>query len=297
MKGIISIFLLPFEFEDFAGTLFSLKRNSTFIDKSVLLKIDITLCLSDEMTDWTTSKLPKEYVIERVLELCRVYLDWCEYNLYVEQSNIILGCVSHRRKSWRTYQNADFFIWLDSDIFFKDITLSSVLNSLKLIREAGYEEFILTPQIVKQWDNTWDVLVNSRFLDAKIGYQAECNIYADSIAINDQINILEIQTFKFAGGWFSILSKGLLDRVGIPDTFGHYGLDDTFIMYCCGLMKRKGFEVNQFILQNLIVGEIYKHKTNATIKNFITTKNRKDEFRKIAATNFEKELKEFDNRI
>ena len=79
MKGVITIFLLPYEFEDFAITLNALKRNSAFLDKDIYLKVDITLCLSDEMTDWETSILPKEYIAERVAELCKVYIDWCEY--------------------------------------------------------------------------------------------------------------------------------------------------------------------------------------------------------------------------
>ena len=93
-----------------------------------------------------------------------------------------------------------------------------------------------------------------------------------------------------------IISKKLLDRTGLPDSLGHYGPDDTFVMYCCILLKCKGYNVHQFVLENLIVGEIYKHKTNKTIKKNIHSKNRKDDFRKIAELNFEKELNIFKHK-
>ena len=76
MKGIISIFAMPQEIDDLALTLERLKRNSAYIDKSVKYVIDITLSLSNELTDWETSKLPKEYFRDRAMELCEKYLDW-----------------------------------------------------------------------------------------------------------------------------------------------------------------------------------------------------------------------------
>ena len=60
MKGIITIFALPQELEDLALTLYNLKRNSIYLDPDTQYKIDITMCLSDELTDWSKTKLPKE---------------------------------------------------------------------------------------------------------------------------------------------------------------------------------------------------------------------------------------------
>ena len=81
MKGIISIFVMPQELEDLALTLDRLKRNSVYLDGSTKYKVDITMSLSNELTDWESSKLPKEYIKERTQELCQKYLDWCEYHL------------------------------------------------------------------------------------------------------------------------------------------------------------------------------------------------------------------------
>ena len=106
MKGVITIFAMPQELEDLALTLNMLKRNSAFIDPSVQYKVDVTMCLSDELTDWENSKLPKEYIKERTIELVEKYLDWCLWDLQWDNPNI-LGCVSQRRTSLQRNTDAD----------------------------------------------------------------------------------------------------------------------------------------------------------------------------------------------
>lgn len=297
MNGIISIFLLPFEVEDFAITLSCLKRNSFYLDKDMKIKLDITLCLSDELTDWNNSKLPKQYFEDRTKELLNVYTDWCEYDLNIEYGVEIIGCLSHRRASWKKHPDADFFIWLDTDICFKDITLSYIINSYKVVKQNEIDLFVITPQIVRQWDNTWDVLVNKSFLNQPINYQSNADIYTDVMSVNGEVNVVECPTFKFAGGWFTLISKKLFDTIGLPESFEHYGPDDTFMMVCCMLMKQKGYPVHQFTMENLLVGEMYKYKINNSIRNYVSARNRKDEFRKSSEQNFNIELEIFNNKI
>ena len=125
MKGVITIFALPQELEDLALTLNMLKRNSVYLDHSVSYKVDITLCLSDELTDWEQTKLPKEYFKQRTTELVTKYLDWCEWELLWGGENI-LGCVSQRRHSLTQNPTADFFIWLDCDFVFFTFTTNKL---------------------------------------------------------------------------------------------------------------------------------------------------------------------------
>lgn len=296
MKGIISIFALPQELEDLAGTLERLKRNSVYLDGSVQYKIDITMSLSDELTDWENSKLPKEYIKERTIELVEKYLDWCLWNLNWDNPNI-LGCVSQRRMSLKNNQDADFFIWLDCDIIFKDTTLYYISSAYQMAKETGLENIIVTPQFVKQWDDTWDVVVNKNFWNKPINYHFNSNIYFDSLPQLEEIQVKEIPSFKFAGGWFTLISKSLLNEIGIPESFGHYGLEDTFVMACSFMMRQKGKLVSQFILENLIVGENHKNRTNQTIKKYISAKDKKEEFKKIAHSNWETEISLFNNKI
>jgi hypothetical protein len=297
MKGVITIFAMPQELEDLALTLNMLKRNSVFRDKSVDYKLDITMCLSNELTDWGNSKLPMEYFENRTRELVEKYCDWCEYKtLTFEKSNGILGCVSQRRMSLENNSDADFFIWLDCDFTFKDTTLFYSVSSYKMLKEAGMDTFVITPQFVKQWDNTWDVIVNERFWNHQLDYELVADVYEDTLPQIGEVAVKEIETFKFAGGWFTLISADLLKKIGVPESLGHYGLEDTFVIECAKIMKSKGEPVSQFIMENLLIGESYTHRPNETIKSFISSKNRKAEFTKIANDNFANELKNFYER-
>jgi hypothetical protein len=253
------------------------------------------MSLSNQLTDWENSKLPKEYIKERTQELCEKYLDWCQYDLQFDNENV-LGCVSQRRMSLKNNQDADFFIWLDCDIVFKDTTLYYITSAYQMVNQSGLENSIITPQFVKQWDNTWDVVVNKAFWNEPINYHFQSNIYFDSLPQLQEIEIKEIPTFKFAGGWFTLISKSLLNEIGVPESFGHYGLEDTFVMVCSSIMKQKGKSVSQFVLENLIVGENHKNRTNQTIKKYISSIDKKEEFKKIAHSNWETEINLFKNK-
>lgn len=292
MKGIISIFTMPQELEDLALTLDRLKRNSVYLDGSVQYKVDIVMCLSDELTDWNQSKLPKEYIKDRTIELVEKYLDWCLWDLQWGNPHI-LGCVSQRRGSLKSNPDADFFIWLDCDIVFKDTTLYYITSAYQMTQESGVENVIITPEFVKQWDNTWDVIVNKNYWNKPINYHLSSNIYADSLPQLEEVGVREISAFKFAGGWFTLISSKLLNKIGIPESFGHYGLEDTFVMACSYVMKQNGENVSQFVLENLIAGENHTSRTNNIIKQYIYSYNKKDQFKKIAEQNFESELNRF----
>jgi hypothetical protein len=124
----------------------------------------------------------------------------------------------------------------------------------------------------------------------------DANIYYDSLPQLEEIGVKEIPTFKFAGGWFTLISKSLLNEIGIPESFGHYGLEDTYIIECMNIMKSNNDYISQFIVENLVIGESYTQRCNETIKKYIASKNRKDEFTKIAMNNFRNELTNFYER-
>jgi len=296
MKGVITIFAMPQELEDLALTLNMLKRNSVFRERDIDYKVEVTMCLSDELTNWEESFLPKDYIWQRTAELCKKYLGWCEYELRIETESEILGCVSQRRMSLKNNPDADFFIWLDCDFTFKDTTLFYVSSAFKMLKEGGIDNFVVTPQFVKQWDNTWDIIVNDRFLDKSLNYHEGADAYEDTLPEYGEVGVKEIQSTKFAGGWFTCLSGDLLRKTGIPESFGHYGLEDTFVIECMNIMKSQNDYISQFIIENLVIAESYTQRPNETIKSFIKSKNRKAEFTKIATDNFRNELKNFYER-
>jgi len=294
MKVVISIFCLPYEIDDLENTLNQLKKASYYIDKKIDWCLDVTMCLADDMVNWNKSSLPKKFFEDKLLKLLSI-TDWCTKN--IQTSTEIKGCVSQRRYSLEKHREADYFIWLDTDIIFDERTLFYIEQSIKGTNK-DYLQTIITPEIVRVWDNTWDCIVNEQFLDKPLEYQKTNDPYKDS-GIKGDISIVPVNNsnspqsrFKFAGGWFTCISGKLLNRIGVPDSFAHYGYEDTFLMVGSEkLVREQNEEIHQFKIKNLVVCENYKYRGHYHYLNSLSVYDRREEFKKISHDNFLPELK------
>jgi len=294
MKVVISIFCLPYEIDDLENTLTQLKKASYYIDKKIDWCLDVTMCLADDMVNWNKSSLPKKFFEDKLLKLLSI-TDWCTKN--IQTSTEIKGCVSQRRYSLEKHREADYFIWLDTDIIFDERTLFYIEQSIKGTNK-DYLQTIITPEIVRVWDNTWDCIVNEQFLDKPLEYQKTNDPYKDS-GIKGDISIVPVTNsnspqsrFKFAGGWFTCISGKLLNRIGVPDSFAHYGYEDTFLMVGSEkLVREQNEEIHQFKIKNLVVCENYKYRGHYHYLNSLSVYDRREEFKKISHDNFLPELK------
>jgi len=294
MKVVISIFCLPYEIDDLENTLNQLKKASYYIDKKIDWCLDVTMCLADDMVNWNKSSLPKKFFEDKLLKLLSI-TDWCTKN--IQTSTEIKGCVSQRRYSLEKHREADYFIWLDTDIIFDERTLFYIEQSIKGTNK-DYLQIIITPEIVRVWDNTWDCIVNEQFLDKPLEYQKTNDPYKDS-GIKGDISIVPVTNsnspqsrFKFAGGWFTCISGKLLNRIGVPDSFAHYGYEDTFLMVGSEkLVREQNEEIHQFKIKNLVVCENYKYRGHYHYLNSLSVYDRREEFKKISHDNFLPELK------
>lgn len=293
MKIVISIFLLPYEIDDLERIVNQLKLGSTLLSGKNHWLLDVNLCLADDMVNWPASSIPKDYFLNRLRAISRK-ADWCEARFTCHDH--IKGCVSHRRHSFNSNTDADFFVWLDGDIIFSERILTFLEQGAeKLVQMSPLA--ILTPEIVRVWDSTWDCLVNERYLSKPIGYQATNDPFHDAgvkgpVSLESVTNKIPGQPrFKFAGGWFTCLSAPLLQKTGIPESFGHYGLEDTFVMWAAEKLVSRGIDfVAQYKMKNLVVCENYKYRDYGYMNDMVVIKNRKDEFKKLSQENFSMEL-------
>jgi hypothetical protein len=203
MKIVFTTFILPNEIDDLERILISLKRASKFIDGNDY-QFCISLGISDYLTDWNSSKLDKQFIIDK-FESLKLLTDWANNSIFQMREDI-LGCVSSRRTAHLEISDATHFVWLDSDIIFDEQILFYLQNAIVGIEEEGIKNYILTPEIVKIWDNTWDCLVNENYLDKPINYHKtndpymECGVYGDiSIKLVNN-NVMGQPASKFAGG-------------------------------------------------------------------------------------------------
>lgn len=281
----IGTFLLPQEVDMYEQTLIQLKMNSYRL-KDMKVILDATLCLSNTLTDWSTSKIPIEYFEHKFRSFARL-ADWCEFRPTIECGDNVLG-VNDQHRNMIEMENTgiDAYMWLDSDIIFPSNLLSTLEQSITHIIDSGLTHYVITPQYVRQWDATWDVVTNDRYLNDVLKSNFECDSY--KMIYDQQLNILSllpISEFKFGAGWCTVISRHLLHQIGVPNELGHYGNEDTNLMYCVMALNRNGQRVHQFIMRGLIVCENWKYRDTSHYTNFITSINRQDEYRKIAQQN------------
>jgi hypothetical protein len=285
----IVIHLLPHEIDWFEWQSKQFKLGSYYIQDKVI--IDVTLNLN--LIDWNQSQLPKQFFIDKFNQI-KLLWDWAETQFIIDENNKCLGCDDKRRESIRS-TIADNILYLDSDLLFKPELLNYIIESAKLI---NHDYYIISPQTVKMWDNSWDIITNKNYINNPANMET---YYANDpfkiISNNfEDLNLTPINQFKFGGGWFNLLSTKLLKLTDIPDSFGPYGIDDLYVMVCCNIMKQKGYDVQQYVLENAVAIENFKYRWNP-YKEYLYSISKQDEFRKLAEDNLNLEIQNFINRI
>ncbi len=287
MTTQIVIHLLPHEIDWFEWQSKQLKIGSAYIEDKVL--IDITLNLN--LVNWDDSQIPKQYFIDKFNQTLK-YFDWCDTIIDINENNTCLGIDDKRRNSIRL-STSDNIVYLDCDIIFKPETLALLINGAKQVKD---EYYIISPQTPKLWDRTWDVLVNKNYINEQYGFERQIDPYSILTEDYGDISLKPIDVFKFGGGWFNLLSTKLLKLTDIPNSFGPYGIDDTYVMFCCDMMKQKHMLPQQYVIENLVIAENYTFRHNPYV-GYLNMIDKKDEFKKQAEENFQIELNKFYNKI
>jgi len=286
MKGVIVLYVLPMELLDLKEISERLLKSFRYIEDDSRWKLHAILGTSEEIIDWESSRLTEEWAIE---EFNKIAEDWTEEDIF-EVRKDVLGCSDARRVTIDEHPDADYFIWLDPDIIFDELTLFYIDKGIDIGEGFTDEPFIITPEIVRIWDSTWDCLVNERFLDKPLDYQKTNNAYVDTVFNPDfpptleevHNNVSGLPRFKFAGGWFNCYSAKILRNIGIPKTLGPYGVEDTWLMHAMEkLVVQQRESYKQFKLKNIIVGENYLYRDDTKIDG-INLIDRRQEFRKEA---------------
>jgi hypothetical protein len=303
----ILIHCLPREIDGCERVLDQLHRASYFLEPQDEVVLDCTLNLSDSLCDWNNSKLPKEY-FENRWKAAEKRSDWTVTNHFkITHDDSIMGCNDVRRNGIREHSdNTTHFMYLDCDIYFSQYILSYIFRTLDSVNN---EYTIVTPEILKLWDSSWDDISNKRWR-VKEGpvWQSydPFNLDKECFDYLDQVSIREVPVVKFGGGLLTTISSNLLKLIDIPDTFPGYGLDDTFVMECANQMKRMGYDVKQYAIENIIAIENRKYKGEGLnpyldLLDDFTMDERgqqiKNKFRTIAQNNFSSEVNKFINRL
>ena len=300
----IVLHCLPREIDGVERICNQLQRSSHLLEDNDEVILDFTLNISDTLTDWNKSKLPKELFVEK-WKMMEQRSDWTHKNIFeINTDDTCLGCNDKRRNSIRKYSDdVTHFMYLDTDVHFSIYNLFYIFRAIEEIKN---EYSIISSQLLRLWDDGWNVISNDRFIP--MGYDSKIWLKFDPFGIDsevikhlDEINIKELPYIKFGGGWFNIFSSNLLKFIDVPDSLSSYGLDDTFVADCSNLMKQKGYDVSQYILDNMVVCENRKYRDlnpyNNLIEDLTIDESFKQKYRDNAQLHYPNEIENFKNKL
>lgn len=291
-KILIAEHILPHEIDRFETQMRQLNKSSLHIQNSVHIELYVVLNISPTLVEFKKENL-KKFIIDK-FEDCKSMCSWvnkCTFKIIDDDS--ILGVVDFRRDVVRNYDaSITDLIFLDSDLCFHETLLAFLISSLDEIKNKYY---VIVPQTVKLWDYTWDVLTHKDFVDKPYGFERIFDAtQAETQEISD-VGLVESSVFKFAGGWFNLYCMDLWRFVGVPDEFGPYGVEDTFIMFASEIMKQRNYDVQQYILQGQYIAENYLYKNPYT--NDIVLKGKKELWTKNANAAFPMMVEKFSSQL
>lgn len=245
MKYRIIQYIQPWEIDDFERQVHLMILSSFHIDSSDEVIWDVTLNISDDIIDWEESSISKDYIINKFNYLNNLVKQY--YTAEFDMDVSIQGCTDKRRSCQS--KNHDFVIWLDSDVYFSNLTLPYLIESSKQIQD---DCFMVSPQIIKYWDSSWDCIVNEQFLSYPTNHRDFFDLYSiDQFVQNSNIKLKQNQFMKFGGGWFNLFKKNMFELVPLPEELGSYASDDTYTMICSAK-----YNIKQYLIDGLIVSEI-----------------------------------------
>jgi hypothetical protein len=284
----IIIHILPQEIDQLEQLLIHLKKSSIYVNYNDYL---VEVVLNTELTDWSKSKLDKQFFINKFKYLENLTNSWCETKFEISDG-VILGCNDIRRRALRT-SPAEYIMYLDADNIFSETLLFTVKESIKTFTQNNSYNIII-PQTTRMWDTTWDVITNKEHFNEEASHENYFN--RDPYLISkskEQISLDPINEFKFAG-WGTLIPTKLKEIIDIPDSLGSYGVDDTFIMTACSILKQKGYNINQWVINGEIIIENNKFRFNP-YQDYLVNIDRKKEFLEQAHLNFNLELQKYLN--
>jgi hypothetical protein len=247
-KTLICIHVMPSEIEMFERLMFQMRKALQYLDDNDDVTLKVTMNLNPELTDWQNSELKNGHFISRFAIL---------FNGIKNINEVILdtscwGTTQQKRESYK--MDYDQFIFCDTDILFHEHMLKHQLNISYQLDGV----YIVSPSLPKWWDSSWDELCHSDYIDKEFGYATTKEAIDNALIQNvNSINARQVQAIKFGCGMHTLYSKSFWEFVGIPESFGGYGPEDTYGMSAAQLAIKLGYDIKQFVMDGIYITEDY----------------------------------------
>ena len=243
---------MPWEI-DYALLFFTqLKKSKYYIPEDVNIEIETVLNLSSYIIDWDNSKLPKEFFLEKYNQISKLLVDY-NHSKKIYDSKEIYGHLDFQKEC--IADHIDFYINICPDIYFSEHLFSLLIQSSQ---QVNNKYFVITPEISKLWDFTWDEITNPEYLNISYDQWNEVDVFdiRNKLKINSpDIFISNVQKHKWAG-WFDLYNKKMWEELcPIQEEWTGYGPHDWYSLIITEHVKSLGVDFQQYVLRGQTIFE------------------------------------------
>jgi len=276
---------MPWELDYALLSFTQLKKSKYYLNEDDKVYIDVTLNLSSYLINWDNTLIPKKFFINKFQNLQSLLKDYtCRFKIY--DGDKLYGGLNTTFES--TEDHIDYYMFLNPDMYFSENLLAYLIESSKHIKN---EYFIITPQIPKLWDTTWDPISHPHYCD--IPYDSWNNLDAYDVRYfskinNEEVKLTPLYTHKWAG-WMDLYNKKMWKTFWSVEGWNGYGAHDWYTMLLTQYAKNKGVDVQQYVLNNMLVceyeigplkeGNLSKHYKDMIVLNDIPNQRQQFESR------------------
>lgn len=284
-RTLLCIHVMPHEFGMFERWISDLRSALANLGHDDTLVLRASLNLNPKLVDWRESSLTPDYFVEKFLRLTKGIVNINE----IVSDESLWGTTQQRRESIAL--EYDQFIFADADLAFPPHFLKGQLDASYPLQGR----YMMFPRMVRLWDSTWDCIVHPDFLSKELNYHLTHDPNMTRAQLKQEIRAQQLDGLKFSGGWFTLYSKEFFDFVGIPESLGGYGAEDTYVGFASVIARQNGFSIDTYNLEGVYISEDYLYRDptyGGQIKLFDVQK----QMRERAEKNVPDELNKFAKR-
>lgn len=252
MNYKITYHAMGWELDYCLQTFTQLKKSKYYLSGEDNIEINPVLNLSSYIFDWEKSKLSKDLLKSRFNQYLKLLKDY-KVTAQIYEGDELYGHLDHQREAISS--EVDFYIHICPDMYFGEQLLASMIASSKQIKN---KYFVITPEIHKLWDQTWDEITDKDYLD--VPYEDWNKVDVFDIRAKNKLQQRDItldQTYKSKwAGWFDLYNKEFYEQmIPVHDDWHGYGPGDTYGMIISDFAKSKGADFQQYILEGQLIFE------------------------------------------
>lgn len=248
----ITYHCMPWELDYALFSFTQLKKSNYYLNGEDTIEINPVLNLSSYLVDWDKSKLSKDLLKARFMEYLKLLKNY-KVNASIYEGNELYGHLDHQRDA--ISEEVDFYFSLCPDMYFSEQLLALMIQSSKQIKN---KYFVITPEISKMWDSTWDEITNPDWLHIDYNKWDEVSIFdirAKMKSKETSITLDPTMKSKWAG-WFDLYNKAMYEKLcPIQEDWKGYGPWDWYSLIVTDFCKNKGVDFQQYVMRGQTIFE------------------------------------------